>query len=317
MTALRVIRPGPLALLQDSGRPGLAGIGVTRSGAADRGAFLAGAALVGNDAAGSLAAVEIVLGGLVFDVLEGPVWLAITGAPCPVRRGDVTLPHGRAVEVGAGQRVSVGMAPRGLRCYLSVAGGLAVEAEFGSRSRDTLAGLGPEPLRPGMVLPVGPSGAGALLVGSAEAGALLAESHGARALLAESPEAGPSKAVPAAPEGTQPVVLEVLAGPRTDWLADPASLAGDWEVSPSSDRVGVRLLGEPLAWAPARQGTELPSEPVVRGAVQVPPNGLPVIFGPDHPTTGGYPVVAVLTEAASDRLAQVRPGEAVTLRWRR
>lgn len=297
MSALRVIRPGPLALLQDSGRPGLAGIGVTRSGAADRGAFLAGAALVGNDAAGSPAAVEILLGGLVFDVLEGPVWLAVTGAPCPVRLGEVALPYGRAVQVGAGQRVSIGMAPRGLRCYLSVAGGFAVEAEFGSCSRDTLAGLGPEPLRAGMVLPVGPPGAGPLP--------------------AESAEAGPSEAVPAAPEWTQPVVLEVLTGPRTDWLANPASLAGDWEVSPSSDRVGVRLLGEPLFWAPARQGTELPSEPVVRGAIQVPPNGLPVIFGPDHPTTGGYPVVAVLTEAASDRLAQVRPGGAVTLRWRR
>lgn len=307
MSALRVIRPGPLALLQDSGRPGLAGIGVTRSGAADRGAFQAGAALVGNDAAGSLAAVEILLGGLVFDVLEGPVWLAVTGAPCPVRLGAVTLPHGRAVQVGAGQRISIGMAPRGLRCYLSVAGGLAVEAEFGSRSRDTLAGLGPEPLRAGMVLPVAPLGPGPLPAESAEAGPPGASPPGA----------SPPGAVPAAPEGTQPVVLEVLAGPRTDWLADPASLAGDWEVSPSSDRVGVRLIGEPLAWAPARQGTELPSEPVVRGAIQVPPNGLPVIFGPDHPTTGGYPVVAVLTEAASDRLAQVRPGEAVTLRWRR
>ncbi len=289
MSALQVIRPGPLALVQDSGRPGFAGIGVTRSGAADRGAFLAGAALVGNDAAGSRAAIEILLGGLVFVVVAGPVRLAVTGAPCPVRLGEITLPYGRAVEVNSGQRVSVGMAPRGLRCYLSVAGGLAVDAEFGSRSRDTLAGLGPEPLRAGMVLPVGTPSAGT---------------------------PGPGAAV-AAPEWNPPTVLEVQTGPRTDWLADPAALAGDWEVSASSDRVGVRLLGEPLAWAPARLGTELPSEPVVRGAIQVPPNGLPVIFGPDHPTTGGYPVVAVLTESASDRLAQVRPGETVTLGWRR
>ncbi|MGB7963399.1 MAG: biotin-dependent carboxyltransferase family protein [Propionicimonas sp.] len=292
MSALAVIRPGPLALLQDSGRPGLAGIGVTRSGAADRGAFLAGAALVGNDAAGSQAAVEILLGGLVFEVVEGPVRLAITGAPCPVRVGEITLPYGRAVEVGAGMRVGVGMAPRGLRCYLSVAGGLAVEAEFGSRSRDTLAGLGPEPLQAGILLPVGTPYAG-------------------------SPSASPITAAVAAPEWTQPTVLAIQPGPRTDWLADPVALAGDWQVSASSDRVGVRLLGGPLAWAPARRGTELPSEPVVRGAIQVPPNGLPVVFGPDHPTTGGYPVVAVLTESASDRLAQVRPGEAVTLRWRR
>lgn len=288
MSWLEVIRPGPLSLLQDGGRPGLAGIGVTRSGAADRGAYLAGAALVGNDPAGGDAAIEIVLGGLAFRVLEGPVRIAVTGAPCPLRLGEVTLPYGRVVELGTGDVVSLGMAPVGLRCYLSVAGGIAAAPDFGSRSRDTLAGIGPQPLRPGSRLPVGPP-------------------------VARSP-GSPVSPLPAAGWGR---VLSVQEGPRKDWILHPAALGRAWEASASSDRVGVRLIGEPLAWAPSRIGRELPPEPVVRGAVQVPPSGLPVVFGPDHPTTGGYPVLGVLTEAASDQLAQVRPGDVVTLAWQR
>jgi allophanate hydrolase subunit 2 len=111
-------------------------------------------------------------------------------------------------------------------------------------------------------------------------------------------------------------LLELLPGPRTDWLSDPATLATSWTVSPDSNRVGVRLNGPVLARAASHVGEELPSESLVRGAVQLPPSGQPVIFGPDHPTTGGYPVVAVLTEDASDRLAQCRPGDLVTLDWR-
>ena len=288
MSWLEVIRPGPLSLLQDGGRPGLAGIGVTRSGAADRGAYLAGAALVGNDPAGGDSAIEIVLGGLAFRVLDGPVRIAVTGAPCPLRLGEVTLPYGRVVELGTGDVVSLGMAPVGLRCYLSVAGGITAAPDFGSRSRDTLAGIGPQPLRPGSRLPVGPP-------------------------VARSP-GSPVSPLPAAGWGR---VLSVQEGPRKDWILHPAALGRAWEVSASSDRVGVRLIGEPLAWAPSRIGRELPPEPVVRGAVQVPPSGLPVVFGPDHPTTGGYPVLGVLTEAASDQLAQVRPGDVVTLAWQR
>jgi allophanate hydrolase subunit 2 len=113
-----------------------------------------------------------------------------------------------------------------------------------------------------------------------------------------------------------PPTLFLLPGPRRDWLADPAALAGAWVVSPDSNRVGVRLSGRSLGRAREHAGAELPAEPLVRGAVQLPPSGLPVLFGPDHPTTGGYPVVAVLTEESCDRLAQCRPGDPVVLRWR-
>lgn len=281
-SALEVLRPGPLALLQDAGRPGLAALGITASGAFDRAAFRAGAALVGNDPAGGDAAIEITLGGLVVRAVGGPVRVALTGAPVPATVEGMAAPYGRAFSLAEGDELALGMPPRGVRSYLSVRGGLLAEAEFGSRSRDLLAQLGPPPLKAGNVLTVGPAPAW----------------H------------------PAA-DGTLepgfPAVLDILPGPRLDWLAEPAALARGWEVSPQSDRVGVRLLGEPLAWTPERLGTELPSEPVVRGGIQVPPGGLPVLFGPDHPTTGGYPVVGVVAD--SDRLAQLRPGDAIALRW--
>jgi allophanate hydrolase subunit 2 len=89
----------------------------------------------------------------------------------------------------------------------------------------------------------------------------------------------------------------------------------DWVASDRSDRVGMRLVGRPmeLRW-PDRQ---LPSEGACRGAIQVPPNGLPVILGPDHPVTGGYPVVGVVADQDIDRVAQVRPGQHVRMHWSR
>jgi allophanate hydrolase subunit 2 len=89
----------------------------------------------------------------------------------------------------------------------------------------------------------------------------------------------------------------------------------DWVASDRSDRVGMRLVGRPmeLRW-PDRQ---LPSEGAVRGAIQVPPNGLPVILGPDHPVTGGYPVIGVVADEDIDRVAQVRPGQHVRMHWSR
>ncbi|MGC4152568.1 MAG: biotin-dependent carboxyltransferase family protein [Propionicimonas sp.] len=284
MTVLEVLRPGPLALLQDAGRPGLAALGITASGAFDRVAFRAGAALVGNDPAGGDAAIEITLGGLVVRATGGAIQVALTGAPVPATVGGLDAPFGRAFALADGDELALGMPPRGVRSYLSVRGGLLAEPEFGSRSRDLLAQLGPAPLKAGDVVPVGPAPAW---------------HPGADGTL----------------EPEFPTVLDVLPGPRLPWLAAPAALARAWGVSPQSDRVGVRLLGEPLAWATERLGTELPSEPVVRGGIQVPPGGLPVLFGPDHPTTGGYPVVGVIAD--SDRLAQLRPGDSIMLRWLR
>lgn len=107
------------------------------------------------------------------------------------------------------------------------------------------------------------------------------------------------------------VRARIHPGPRLSYFVEGslATLLGaDWRVDPSSDRIGIRLTGPELAW---RRTGELPSEGMARGAIQVPPAGLPMILGPDHPVTGGYPVIAVVTDADQDRLAQVRPGEPV------
>jgi allophanate hydrolase subunit 2 len=107
-------------------------------------------------------------------------------------------------------------------------------------------------------------------------------------------------------------VLRIAAGPRDDWFETLAPLArGAYEVTAQSNRVGVRLDGPALARR--RQG-ELASEGMVTGALQVPPNGLPIIFLADHPTTGGYPVAAVLATADIGRAAQLRPGQRVRFR---
>lgn len=278
-----VVRRAGLALVQDAGRPGQAAIGVGRSGAADRSAYALGNRLLGNrDGA---AAVEVVLGGLEVEALGGTVWLAVTGAPARLTLAGRAEATGAVLALRPGERLRVGVPTVGLRSYLAVRGGLDTQVVLGSRSRDTLAGLGPPPLEEGDLLPVG-----GLVRDDMRVDAVPEMQH----------------------EATAP--LRVVRGPRDDWIADPDRLvATTWTVAPDSDRVGVRLSGGRLSLrGPGRQ---LPSEGALRGAIQVPPSGEPVVFGPDHPVTGGYPVVGVVVDADTDRLAQLRPGETVSFAW--
>ena len=282
MTTVVVRRVG-LALVQDAGRTGQAAIGVGRSGAADRSSYALANRLVGN-AAGA-AALEVALGGLEIEAVDGTVWLAVTGAPVPLLLEDRPEPTGAVLALRPGRRLALGQPAAGLRSYVAVRGGIDAAPVLGSRSRDTLAGLGPAPLAVGDALPVGDDTAEEMRV----------------------------DAVPAMRYDDRPV-LRVVPGPRDDWLRDPTALvATTWSVAPASDRVGIRLSGGRLDLVdPARQ---LPSEGATRGAIQVPPGGEPVVFGPDHPVTGGYPVVAVVVDADADRLVQLRPGEQVRFAW--
>lgn len=282
MIALEVLAPGPLATVQDLGRPGLAHLGVTGSGAADRRAHTLANRLVANP--DSAATVEITLGGFAARLVGGDVDIALTGADTVVRVDGIAVGHNSVVRIRAGQRIVLGSPAAGLRSYLAVRGGVDVAPVLGSRSYDTLAGLGPAPLRAGDRIAVG-------------------------APAAQFPRV---EVAPVPPVVAGPVTLRVMAGPRWDWFVDPGALLGQpWVVSERSDRIGVRLSGVPLGarW-PDRQ---LPSEGTVRGTIQVPPNGQPVILGPDHPVTGGYPVIAVLVDADTDVLAQLRPGQPVRL----
>ena len=284
MITLEVRHTGPLALVEDLGRPGLAHIGVTRSGAADRRAHrLANRLLVNPE---DCATIEVTLGGFSARVLGGGLDITVTGADARPAIDGIPFGINSVAHIREGQVVSLGVPRSGLRSYLGVRGGIAVAPILGSRSYDTLSAIGPPPLRPGDALPVG-------------------EPAGNFPELEQAP-------VAASPEGL--VALRVMRGPRDDWCADPDALVrSTWLVSERSDRVGVRLSGAALEhrW-PARQ---LPSEGAIRGAIQVPPNGQPVILGTDHPVTGGYPVIGVVIDDDVDTLAQLRPGQPVRLRW--
>jgi biotin-dependent carboxylase-like uncharacterized protein len=275
---LTVLSPGPLTTVQDLGRPGQAALGIGRSGACDRASAALANRLVGNPPDAAL--LEVTFGGLALRA-EDDVLVATTGARC-----TGGFPHAAPTRLRRGSELRLGPPGSGLRTYVAVRGGIAVPPVLGSRSTDVLSGLGPPVVAAGTVLPVGEPTAPPPAVDLAPVA---------------DPEAGE-------------VTVPVLPGPRADWFGDPgwSALTGQpWTVSNESNRVGLRLDGEPLERT--REG-ELPSEGMVRGALQVPPSGLPVLFLADHPVTGGYPVIGYVVDAHVDRCAQLRPGQ--TLRFR-
>ncbi|MGL5818313.1 MAG: biotin-dependent carboxyltransferase family protein [Phycicoccus sp.] len=281
--AVEVLATGPRCLLEDLGRPGYAAVGVGRSGAADVGAHRLANRLVGNP--DECATLEVTLGGLVIRA-RGRMTVALTGAPAPASVGERGVAASSVLDLPDGTVLRLGAPVTGLRSYVAVRGGVDVPLVLGSRSTDTLSGLGPPPVAVGDILPVGPA-----------------------------PRTFPRVDHAARPEHHDGVArLDVLTGPRAPWVGGIDPLARPvWRVGPDSDRVGIRLVGAVVDRVEAHRDAELPSEGVVRGAVQLPPGGEPVVFLADHPVTGGYPVVAVLTSSAADRAAQLRPGDLVRL----
>ncbi|WP_285115706.1 biotin-dependent carboxyltransferase family protein [Leifsonia sp. fls2-241-R2A-40a] len=299
MTTLHVLNPGPLSLVQDLGRPGFAAMGVGRSGALDRGALRLGNRLVGNDE--GEAGIEVLLGG--FEArFDGDAWFAVTGAVGGLTLDGRDVDAHQAVRARAGQVLGIGTATSGARWYLAVRGGVAVPAVLGSRSRDTLAGLGPAPLQAGDVVELGDHPGSDL------------------PLLDFVPVLDPALAA---------VEVRAHRGPRADWFT-PAALDAffsvEWRAAAESDRIGVRLdavrvpahaagsARHPVPLLERAVARELPSEPMVAGAVQVSPDGRPTVLLADHPVTGGYPVIAVVADASLDAFAQLRPGQSLTFR---
>ncbi|MGZ5400186.1 MAG: 5-oxoprolinase subunit C family protein [Nocardioides sp.] len=267
---------GPLTTVQDRGRPGFAHLGVPRAGALDRPAAELAQRLVGNLPDAAL--LEIVMGGFAATTSSG-CWVAVTGAAGSLRIGGVAGARGEPVWWAAGAELTLATPDRGMRSYLAVAGGIDVEPVLGSRSTDTLAWVGPPVVRDGGRIPVGEATA--------------------------SPQ--PIDVPPAARRGP----LRVTPGPRADWFAPVAWRAltrSSYVVTTASNRIGLRLDGPEL---PRARSGELASEGMVLGAVQVPPDGRPVVFLADHPPTGGYPVIGVVRTEDLWQCAQVRPGDEV------
>ncbi|MFF1829967.1 5-oxoprolinase/urea amidolyase family protein [Paenarthrobacter sp. NPDC058040] len=300
---LKIVSPGAQSLIEDLGRRGYGPLGVSAAGALDRASLRRANRLVGN--ASTSAAIESVGGGLTVEAVGDQV-IAVTGAPTtltvqspswvgaeeydggPETGATRSVPMAAPFALLDGEVLTLGAPESGFRSYLAVRGGIDAPAVLGSRSTDTMSGIGPAPLAPQQTLAVGTETV-STAVGSPE-------------LQPGFPDQGVT-------------VLDVVPGPRADWFDQSAldSLASqDWVVTPQSNRVGMRLDGTPLERN--REG-ELPSEGTMAGALQIPPAGLPVLFLADHPITGGYPVIGVVRDEHLDLAAQVPIGGRIRFRF--
>lgn len=310
--ALTVLDPGLQTLIQDLGRSGLSDLGVSRAGVADEAAAREVNRLLGNSPRSAV--LEALHGGLSLRA-EATVVLAAAGAQTPL---SVTAPDGSGRRAPlrapfallAGETLTLGAPERGLRSVIGLRGGIAATPVLGSVSADTMSGLGPDPL----------AGGDLLRTAGAAVGAVEPQQdphHTSQAQRTDGSSAGSEPA------------LRFTYGPRADWFSAGEAdrlAAQPWTVSQSSNRIGIRLeVPEPgrtgsvpgAAEAPRplrrlKEG-ELPSEGVVRGSLQMPPAGTPVLFLNDHPVTGGYPVIGVVIDEDLPRAAQLAPGDQITL----
>jgi KipI family sensor histidine kinase inhibitor len=272
---VEIERSGMLSLVEDRGRIGKAWLGVPRSGAADPLAMRLANRLVGND--DGAAVIEVIGSGPAIRVRsESSVHVAVAG-DAQVRIDGLPAAANAVEPLASDQLLSVDATGRGLRAYVAFGGGLQTPVVMGSRSTDLLSGLGPGPLSPGDSLALGPP----------------------------TRPRGRLRVPPASLDGA---TIGVIAGP------DPCSAkqmsqfeASRFEVQGKSDRVGIRLSGPELR-APVKGIT---SKGMVTGAIQVPPDGNPIVLLCDHATVGGYPVIATIVRADLARLGQLRPGDEV------
>ncbi|MDR8018310.1 5-oxoprolinase subunit B/C family protein [Nesterenkonia aerolata] len=295
---LEVLAPGLRTLVQDFGRAGLSDLGVSRAGVADENAMRQANRLAGNDA--SAPVLEVLHGGLRLQACATSV-LAVCGAETPLKvtgkDGSVRHPAlYAAFTLLAGDRLELAAPNRGLRSVVALRGGIAAEPVLGSASADTMSGLGPAPLEAGDLIRLG--GHPVHAVSPAELSTLVEQSAWAER-----------------EDGAVP--LRFTRGPRDDWFDEEEVRALSqqrWVVTQESDRIGIRVEpadgGRPLTRA---RTDELPSEGVVRGSLQMPPSGLPVLFLNDHPVTGGYPVIGVVVPEDMSHAAQLAPGDLLRL----
>ncbi|AOA57295.1 5-oxoprolinase subunit B/C family protein [Acinetobacter larvae] len=272
-------------LVQDEGRFKQAHQGVSHAGAMDRFAMHSANRMVGNPP--QSAVVEILNGGFKANIHHATV-IAVTGAQSDIK---VYFSDGRSAQFSSYQSIALDAGDAfliqnphaGLRHYLAIRGGIAVPAVLGSCSYDSLAALGPAPLQLGDTL--------------------------YSAQLNCQPISPYEAAMPQLPKVGDVVELDLVLGPRPDWFS-PESIKllfqQHWQVSHDSNRVGLRLLGEQ---ALQRKIThELDSEGTCIGALQIPPNGQPVLFMHDHPLTGGYPVIGAVAKHHWNLVAQIPAG---------
>ena len=280
MSALSVLKVGPLTAVQDSGRYGAQRYGLTTSGAMDMLALAVANTLVGN--APTAAAIEIGPFGASFEARQGTVRIAVAGAGRDIKVNGQALPPGTSATLAEGDRLELGASRSGVFSILAVEGAVQGKAVFGSLSVTARVGVGspfPRPLQAGDELELKDASAAA-----------------ERRLIFEAPE---------------PATLRVLAGPQSEEFGDAYALflASEWSISSASDRMGYRLEGGPkLVHA---KGHNIVSDGTVNGSIQVPGSGQPIVLMRDRGSTGGYPKIATVIGPDLGRLAQRRVGTSV------
>jgi allophanate hydrolase len=281
---LKVLAPGLHTTVQDLGRPGYQAIGVPVSGSLDAVGLRLTNALVGNPP--GTPALEVLINGPTFEVAAETVRMALAGAGASLAIGaekvrvgagqSVTLPRGEVIEVVAGRQSAC--------CYLAVEGGVAVPLVLGSAStyvRAAIGGLEGRALRPGDFVPLATARA--------------------------SERAELRLPLPLTPTGDQPI--RVVLGPQQEYFTEEAVAAfleAEFRISPSADRMGMRLDGPLLQHL---RGWDIVSDAITTGAIQVPGSGQPILLLADHQTTGGYPKIATVISADLPLVGRRRPGD--------
>lgn len=286
LPTLTITDTGLLTVIQDRGRRGYGSLGVTDSGSADRENAAGANVSVGNDFA---TPVLENIGGMKLTALVEAV-IAVTGAAEAINVNGHDRPLGTPVLLRAGDELMVEPPNVGMRSYLAVRGGISAEQVLGSSSYDALADMGPAPLDAGTTIKVRRARPG--VVDTTITNAVRVELR----------------------SGRTHGVLRCVPGPRADWFTDglPDLERTEWTVTPQSNRVGLRLEGAGGATIDRTREGELPSEGMVAGSIQIPPNGQPVVFLRDHPITGGYPVIATVISEDLDIAGQLPPGGTLT-----
>ncbi|MEE2022987.1 5-oxoprolinase subunit C family protein [Alkalimonas mucilaginosa] len=283
MSGFRIEQPGLLCTLQDQGRFGQSRLGLTTAGPADGHAFRWANALLGNTP-GSCA-LEITLGGLQLSA-EQDTAIAVCGAAVPfsINGKPKALWQGHIIK--AGDRIELGMATAGVRAYLAVAGGFRVAEQFGSCATVLREGIG------------------GLDGGKLQAGQLLPLTKPAAAMASQQLFALPERFWP---DYQSPLTLRLIEG----YQCEDFSVAErqrfyqhPYQISPKSDRMGCRLQGPPLHC----QRSKMLSEGICYGAVQVPPDGQPIVLLSDRQTLGGYPKLGSVLSLDCWQLAQRSAG---------
>lgn len=281
---IEIITPGILTTVQDFGRVGVMKNGFTQNGAMDRYSMTVANRLCGN--CDSAPVLEMTVLGVTARFTQDTV-VCVSGADFGAKINDKPIKRNKAYKINNGDILSMGAAKSGMRAYLAVAGGIVGEYVFGSASTNLKFAFGGhfgKKLQSGDVLSIG---TGAFPLGEIDKW--------------EIPES----------EYSKDAQLRVVLGPQNEMFTDEdirLFLSQEYEVIAQSDRMGIRLSGEPLK---SKNGMDIISDGIVFGSVQVPNSGEPIILMADHQTTGGYAKIATVISVDLPRASQLSAGNTV------